>query len=60
MLKMNLDNGEGEFIATKEFKELNNLLKLDILQSWIYDLTEEYNKAFDGWEKEMEEIRKTD
>ena len=59
MLKINIDDGEGEFKIIKEFKELNNLIKLDIMREWIWDLKQEYNKTLDCWEKEMEEHVKT-
>jgi hypothetical protein len=57
MLKIDTDNGEGEFKVIKEFKELNNLIKLDIMRDWIWDLKQEYNKTFDCFKKEMEELR---
>ena len=41
MLKINIDDGEGEFKIIKEFKELNNLIKLDIMRDWIWDLKQE-------------------
>ena len=45
LFKMNLDEGEAEFILTREFKQLDPLLKADILKDWIYDLKEVYNET---------------
>ena len=54
MFKMDLDNGEGEFIQTPEFYWEDPLLKLDILKDWIDDLTIVYNKTIPKFEKQLE------
>tara|TARA_R100000742_G_C4237896_1_gene58158 strand:+ start:329 stop:505 length:177 start_codon:yes stop_codon:yes gene_type:complete len=54
---MNLDNGESEFKPTKEFNNLNPLLKCDILKDWFYDVQKEYNKSVEELESVLKEIR---
>jgi hypothetical protein len=54
MFKMDLENGEAEFIQTPEFYWKDSLLKLDILKDWINDLTKVYNKEINRFEKELE------
>ena len=54
MFKMDLDNGEGEFIQTPEFYWEDPLLKLDILKDWIDMLTIAYNKTIPKFEKQLE------
>jgi uncharacterized Rmd1/YagE family protein len=54
MFKMDLDNGEGEFIQTPEFYWEDPLLKLDILKDWIDMLTIVYNKTIPKFEKQLE------
>ena len=54
MFKMDLDNGEGEFIQTPEFYWEDPLLKLDILKDWIDMLTIVYNKTITKFEKQLE------
>ena len=56
--KMDLDNGEGEFNVSLEFKNENSLLKLDIMKDWLVMLKEEYNNTLDEWQDEMKEIAK--
>ena len=56
--KMDLDNGEGEFNISLEFKNENSLLKLDIMKDWLVMLKEEYNNTLDEWQDEMKEIAK--
>jgi|TARA_R110001583_G_scaffold43573_2_gene138683 hypothetical protein len=54
MFKMDLDNGEAEFIQSPEFYWEDPLLKLDILKDWIDDLTIVYNKTIPKFEKQLE------
>lgn len=44
-LKANLFNGEGDVIFSDDWHNLDNLMKADILQDWIGELTKEYNFA---------------
>ena len=57
LFKMNLDDGEAEFKPTKEFNNLNPLLKCDILKDWCYDVQKEYNKSVCELESCLKEIR---
>tara|TARA_R110002020_G_scaffold280165_1_gene495928 strand:- start:273 stop:473 length:201 start_codon:yes stop_codon:yes gene_type:complete len=57
LFKMNLDDGEAEFKPTKEFNNLNPLLKCDILKDWFYDVQKEYNKSVGELESCLKEIR---
>jgi len=54
MLKMDLDNGEGEFIQSPEFYYEDPLLKLDILKDWIFDLKKAYNRELEKLENQLE------
>ena len=55
MFEADIQVGEGNFIATDELEECNNLLKLDIVQDWIGMLTSYYNNTFVEWQQEMKE-----
>tara|TARA_R100001510_G_scaffold1013_1_gene795 strand:+ start:4042 stop:4290 length:249 start_codon:yes stop_codon:yes gene_type:complete len=55
MFEADIQVGEGNFIATKELEECNNLLKLDIVQDWIGMLTSYYNNTFAEWQQEIKE-----
>ena len=57
LFKMNLDDGEAKFKPTKEFNNLNPLLKCDILKDWFYDIQKEYNKSVDELQSYLKEIR---
>ena len=54
--KMDLDNGEGEFKLTNEFKSESPLLKLDIMKDWLVMLKKEYNITIDEFHNELKEI----
>ena len=56
MFKMDLDNGEGEFKLTTEFKSEPPLLKLDIMKDWLVMLKKEYNITIDEFHNELKEI----
>ncbi len=58
--KMNLDNGEGEFKPSADFRWEEPLLKLDIMKDWIEDLQIEYNATIKHWEKQMKKIAKNE
>ncbi len=55
MFEADIQVGEGNFIATDELEECNNLLKLDIVQDWIGMLTSYCNNTFVEWQQEMKE-----
>jgi hypothetical protein len=57
LFTINLDDGKGSFKPTKEFKNLNPLLKCDILKDWFYDVQKEYNKSVEELEGFLKEIR---
>ena len=44
-LKWDLDNGEGSIGNTEFFRQLDPLLRCDILNDWIYELNKEYKLA---------------
>ena len=54
--KMDLDNGEGEFKLTNEFKSEPPLLKLDIMKDWLVMLKKEYNITIDEFQNELSKI----
>ena len=54
--KMDLDNGEGEFKLTNEFKSEDSLLKLDIMKDWLVMLKKEYNITIDEFQNELSKI----
>ena len=47
MFKMDEDMGEAKFIKTDQYKNLDTLVKLDILKDWIEALIEEHQKNLD-------------
>ena len=44
-LKYSIDTGEGDVNVTEAFKELNSLLRMDLLGDWLSVLQREYDKA---------------
>tara|TARA_Y100001970_G_scaffold225716_1_gene278861 strand:+ start:4419 stop:4862 length:444 start_codon:yes stop_codon:yes gene_type:complete len=55
MFEADIFSGEGNFIATKELEECNNLLKLDIVNDWLGILSRYYDGTREDWIQEMEE-----
>ena len=53
LFKMDLDTGEAVFKQSKEFKQLDSLLKADILKDWIDQLIPVYFKAKKDFENEL-------
>ena len=47
MFKMDEDMGEAKFIETDQYKNLDTLVKLDILKDWIEALIEEHTLIVD-------------
>lgn len=54
-LKWDLDNGEGSIGNIESFRQLDPLLRCDILTDWIYDLNKEHEQASEDF---MEYLRK--
>lgn len=54
MFEADINSGEGNFIATEELEECNNLLKLDIVNDWIGMLSKYYDNTFEDWQEEIE------
>jgi hypothetical protein len=54
--KANFEMGEGSIGNLKNFCELDPLLRADLLQDWIHDLSIEYAKAVDEAFPPMEKI----
>lgn len=44
-LKWDLDNGEGSIGNTESFRQLDPLLRCDLLNDWIYELNKENKLA---------------
>lgn len=55
-LKWDLDNGEGSIGNTEAFRQLDPLLRCDILTDWIYELNKEHEQASEDF---MEYLKKT-
>ena len=47
MFKMDVNTGEAKFIKTDSYKELDPIIKIDILKDWIESLIEEHQKNLD-------------
>jgi hypothetical protein len=56
--KWNLDNGEGSIGNLEKFRLMDPLLRLDLLQDWIHDLSVEYKIAHQEFDKQLKRIRK--
>jgi hypothetical protein len=56
--KWNLDNGEGSIGNLEKFRLMDPLLRLDLLQDWIHDLSVEYKIANQEFDKQLKRIRK--
>lgn len=54
--RANFEMGEGSIGNLKNFRELDPLLRADLLQGWIHDLSIEYAKAVDEAFPSMEKI----
>ena len=50
---------EGDIEITPHFDSMNSLWQIDVLQDWIADLMNEYNKRLDTWRDELRAIRET-
>lgn len=44
--KWDLENGEGSIGNLDKFRQLDSLLKLDLLSDWVTDLQQEHERAF--------------
>jgi hypothetical protein len=51
------DSGEGSVKLSKEFENMDGLMKADILQDWIRALENEYEDALEEWHDDMAEIK---
>ena len=47
MFKMDVNTGEAKFVKTNQYKELDPIIKLDILKDWIESLIEEHKINLD-------------
>jgi hypothetical protein len=56
--KWNLDNGEGSIGNLEKFRLMDPLVRLDLLQDWIHDLSVEYKIANQEFDKQLKRIRK--
>jgi hypothetical protein len=55
--KWNLYNGEGSIGNIDAFRQLDPLLRCDILNDWIYDLNKEHEQASQELDAYFKEIR---
>ena len=49
--------GEGHIKIMPPFNEMYPLWQIDVLQDWIADLTNEYNKRSETWRTEKRGLR---
>jgi hypothetical protein len=52
--------GEGDISISPHFDSMNSLWQIDVLQDWIADLTNEYNKRLGVWRGELRSSLKSD
>lgn len=45
-LKWDLDNGEGSIGNLDKFRQLDGLMRMDLLTDWMADLQNEYEAAY--------------
>jgi hypothetical protein len=57
-LAADANTGEGDISISPHFDSMNSLWQIDVLQDWIGDLTNEYNKRLSVWKNELKEVRK--
>lgn len=57
-LKWDLDNGEGSIGNTESFRQLDPLLRCDLLTDWISDLHNEHELAHKDLLAHWEQLRK--
>lgn len=55
--KWDLENGEGSIGNIDAFRQLDPLLRCDILTDWIYDLNKEHEQASRDFDAYLREIR---
>lgn len=56
-LKWDLDNGEGSIGNTESFRQLDPLLRCDILTDWIYELNKEHEQASEDFHAYLKKIQ---
>jgi hypothetical protein len=56
-LKADFENGEGSIGNIEKWRGHDPLLRADILQDWIADLTEEYNYAVENLFVKLEKVQ---
>ena len=49
----NVPTGEGHIKIMPHFDKMYPLWQIDVLQDWIFDLTNEYNKRKAAWRSEL-------
>jgi hypothetical protein len=55
--KWDLENGEGSIGNIDAFRQLDPMLRCDILNDWIYDLNKEHEQASQDLDAYLREIR---
>jgi len=56
-LKADFFNGEGSIGNIEKWREHDPLLRADILNDWIYELSEEYNYAVENLFTKLEKVQ---
>ena len=57
-LSANAEIGEGSISISPHFDSMDSLWQIDVLQDWIADLTNEYNKRLGVWNGELRAARR--
>lgn len=57
-LTANVGTGEGDIKIMPHFEQMHSLWQLDVLQDWIADLTNEYDRRICIRKDEIKEIRR--
>ncbi len=55
--KWDYENGEGSIGNLDKFRELDSLMRLDLLSDWISELEQEHERASEDFIKHLESIQ---
>lgn len=55
--KWDYENGEGSIGNLDKFRELDSLMRLDLLSDWISELEQEHERASEDFIKHIEAIQ---
>jgi len=57
-LKWDFENGEGSIGNLDKFRELDSLMRLDLLSDWISELEQEHERASEDFINYLESLQK--